>query len=72
MRGIVEEAEGPQGASVDGEVNAGVYCFDAAWLWAHAGEIEPSAGGERYITSLAAMAAGEGSSPGYRRVRRPE
>ena len=63
VKAIVEAAELPEGEGEADEVNAGVYCFNAAWLWAHAGEIEPSAGGERYITSLAAMAAGEGSPP---------
>ena len=61
VRAIVEAAECSGTAA--GEVNAGVYCFDAAWLWSHVGDIAPSAGGERYITSLAAMAADEGSPP---------
>ncbi len=63
VRAIVEEADLPASASVDGEVNAGVYCFDAAWLWARVGDIAPGAGGERYITSLAAVASDEASPP---------
>ena len=61
VRAIVEAAE-CSGTATD-EVNAGVYCFYAAWLWAHVDNVAPSAGGERYITSLAAMAADEGSPP---------
>lgn len=60
---IVEDADATAEIGADDEINAGVYCFDAAWLSAHVGEIEPSAAGERYITSLAATAAGEGAPP---------
>ncbi len=63
VRTIVEEPERPGEAGAADEVNAGVYCFDAAWLSTHVGEIEPSATGERYITSLAATAAGQGTPP---------
>ena len=63
VRAILEEADTLAGTGADDEINVGVYCFDAAWLWSHAGEIAPSALGERYITSLAATAAGEGSPP---------
>ena len=58
VRAIVEGGEG--GA---GEVNAGVYCFEAGWLWTRVDAIGPSDGGEMYITSLAAIAADEGSPP---------
>lgn len=63
VRAIVEYADGPAEAGADDEINVGVYGFDASWLWSHAGKIAPSAGGERYITSLAATAAGEGLPP---------
>ena len=43
------------------EVNAGVYCFEAQWLWAAIGQVCPSPSGERYLTALAAIGAGDGA-----------
>ena len=42
-------------------VNAGVYCFDAAWLWASMDRIPLGPSGERYLTALAAMGASDGA-----------
>jgi len=42
------------------EVNGGVYCFADSWLWENLARIEPSPGGERYLTSLVAIGAARG------------
>lgn len=56
---VVEAAdyEGPDGPA---EVNAGLYAFDAAWLWEHLAQVPMSAKGEYYLTHLAGLAAAEG------------
>ena len=42
------------------EVNAGVYCFDRAWLQDRLSAVEPAPSGEKYLTSLVSMAADRG------------
>ena len=44
------------------EVNAGVYCFEASWLWDSLPRIEKGPAGEYYLTSLVAMAASQHAS----------
>ena len=41
------------------DVNAGVYCFEAQWLWKAIPKVRPSPSGERYLTALAAIGAGD-------------
>jgi len=41
------------------ELNASLYCFDAAWLWEHLPRLRPSPKGEIYLTDLVALAAAE-------------
>ena len=41
------------------DVNAGVYCFEAQWLWETIKHVQPNPSGERYLTSLAAIGAGD-------------
>ena len=43
------------------EVNAGVYCFESQWLWKTIEKAPASESGERYLTALAGMAAGNGA-----------
>ena len=43
------------------DVNAGVYCFEAQWLWAAIEQVCPSPSGERYLTALAAIGASDGA-----------
>lgn len=44
------------------ELNAGVYCFDAEWLWSHVDQIPLSVPKrEYYLTDLVEMAAAEGA-----------
>ncbi len=56
---VVEAAEweGPDGPA---EVNAGLYAFDAEWLWAHIRAVPVSAKGEYYLTHLVGVCAAEG------------
>ncbi len=64
ITGIVEAASGvPPGASPSDsstEINGGVYCFNAPWLWENLPRIEPSKSGELYLTSLAFFGSGNG------------
>jgi bifunctional UDP-N-acetylglucosamine pyrophosphorylase / glucosamine-1-phosphate N-acetyltransferase len=47
------------------EINAGVYAFQAEWLWSHLSRIEPSRiSGELYLTDLVRLAAEEQSYAG--------
>ena len=41
------------------EVNAGVYCFDQAWLWANLEQMPRNAAGEYYLTDLIAVASSQ-------------
>lgn len=56
---VVEAAEyeGPEGP---GEVNAGQYVFDGAWLWDRLERVPVSPKGEYYLTHLVEQAAAEG------------
>ena len=66
VTGIVEAAELDNVTEGPAEINAGQYCFRARWLWPNLAAIPstgPSAGdGERYLTSLIAIAAREGAT----------
>ena len=44
------------------EVNSGVYCFQTDWLWENLGQVTAGSGRERYLTDLAAIAAGQGDT----------
>lgn len=57
---VVEETDADEAVRGLDEVNAGTYAFDAAWLRGAIGRVEPSAGGELYLTDLVALAVGEG------------
>ncbi len=61
---VVEDAELTSAQRAITEINAGAYCFDAAWLWPALGELRPSARGELYLTSLIGLARrmGRGAS----------
>jgi bifunctional UDP-N-acetylglucosamine pyrophosphorylase/glucosamine-1-phosphate N-acetyltransferase len=63
LQAIVEEADwrGPMAAEM--ELNAGVYAFEAEWLWSHLPTLPLSSKGEYYLTDLVAAAAGEGTPP---------
>ncbi len=58
---IVEEAVAAPEELAVRELNAGVYCFEAEWLWEHVGKISPSPPKDEYfLTDLVEMAATEG------------
>lgn len=58
---VVEAADLPAGEAPGGEINAGMYCFRASWLWPRLASIPRSAKGEHYLTHLVAQAAREGA-----------
>jgi bifunctional UDP-N-acetylglucosamine pyrophosphorylase/glucosamine-1-phosphate N-acetyltransferase len=58
---IVEEAVATPEQLAIRELNAGVYCFDANWLWTHVDQIPLSLPKqEYYLTDLIGMAVAEG------------
>ncbi len=58
---IVEEAVATPEQFAIRELNAGVYCFDAGWLWDHVDQIPLSHPKEEYyLTDLVGMAVAEG------------
>jgi bifunctional UDP-N-acetylglucosamine pyrophosphorylase/glucosamine-1-phosphate N-acetyltransferase len=64
VRAIVEEAECTPDQRAINELNPGVYCFDAAWLWSRLTRLPLHAdrgdAGEYFLTDLIAMAVQEG------------
>jgi len=62
VRGIVEEAAANAEQRAIREVNAGVYCFRADWLWPHLDRLPLSTKGEYYLTDLIALAVAEGET----------
>jgi bifunctional UDP-N-acetylglucosamine pyrophosphorylase/glucosamine-1-phosphate N-acetyltransferase len=60
--GIVEATDDIERDGQPVEVNSGVYCFQADWLWENLGQIGVSSNGESYLTDLAAVAAESGAS----------
>jgi len=58
---IVEEKDAGDEDRLVNEINAGLYAFDAPWLRARIGALQPSpATGELYLTELVALARTEG------------
>jgi bifunctional UDP-N-acetylglucosamine pyrophosphorylase/glucosamine-1-phosphate N-acetyltransferase len=57
--GIVEEVDCTPEQLPIRELNAGVYCFDAAWLWDHLPRLQTSRTGEYYLTDTVGMAVAE-------------
>ena len=58
--GIIEAADDAKRLDAAVEVNAGVYCFQADWLWENLTKVNAGSGPERYLTDLAAIAAEQG------------
>ena len=59
--GVVEEVDATPEQRKIRELNAGIYCFDAAWLDEHLPRIQPSpVKGEYYLPELIGMAVAEG------------
>jgi bifunctional UDP-N-acetylglucosamine pyrophosphorylase/glucosamine-1-phosphate N-acetyltransferase len=57
---IVEEAQATAEQLAIEELNVGVYCFNADWLWDALPRIPISRKGEYYLTDLAGIAAADG------------
>ena len=60
VSGIVEEAQATTEQLNIHELNPGVYCFRADWLWQALKRIQLSPKGEYYLTDLVSMAVAEG------------
>ncbi len=60
IRGIVEENDATPEVRLLQEVNVGVYCARADWLWSTLEGLESGAGGERYLTEIVARAGAAG------------
>ena len=61
---IAEASESGGGPGQTAEVNSGVYCFDAPWLWENIRTVKPSSVGEIYLTDLVGLAANQGAAIG--------
>jgi bifunctional UDP-N-acetylglucosamine pyrophosphorylase/glucosamine-1-phosphate N-acetyltransferase len=60
VSGVVEEAQAsPEQLNIH-ELNPGVYCFNASWLWQALKRINLSPKGEYYLTDLVGMAVADG------------
>jgi bifunctional UDP-N-acetylglucosamine pyrophosphorylase/glucosamine-1-phosphate N-acetyltransferase len=62
VRAIVEEAQASPRQLEIRELNAGVYCFEALWLWENLPRIPLSPKGEYYLTDMVALAVEDGLS----------
>jgi bifunctional UDP-N-acetylglucosamine pyrophosphorylase/glucosamine-1-phosphate N-acetyltransferase len=60
VAGIVEEKHATPEQLAIRELNMGVYCFRAPWLWQGLEQVQASPRGEYYLTDVAALAVGEG------------
>ena len=60
VQGVVEERDCTPAQLDITELNAGVYAFPTQWLFARADDLPVQANGERYLTDLVGMAAGDG------------
>jgi bifunctional UDP-N-acetylglucosamine pyrophosphorylase/glucosamine-1-phosphate N-acetyltransferase len=56
----VEEAQATPAQLAIQELNAGIYCFNAAWLWDALARVKISPKGEYYLTDLVGMAVQAG------------
>jgi len=61
VRAIVEEVDCTPEQLAIRELNAGVYCFAAPWLWEHLPRLSLSRKGEYYLTDTVGMAVAEGA-----------
>jgi bifunctional UDP-N-acetylglucosamine pyrophosphorylase / glucosamine-1-phosphate N-acetyltransferase len=69
---IVEEADADEATRAISEINAGTYCFDAAWLRANVGNVPASPSGEYYLTDLVTVAIAGGRRVAVVPAPRPE
>lgn len=60
IQAIVEEADCTPEQKLIRELNPGVYCFDAEWLWANLSKVPLSKKGEYYLTDMVGIAVAQG------------
>ncbi len=60
VKEVVEEAQATPEQLRIKELNAGVYCFEASWLWSALPQIPLSPKGEYYLTDLVGLATRQG------------
>ena len=60
VEAIVEESDATPEELLIKEVNLGIYCFDANWLWEHLEHIPLNPKGEYYLTDLVSIAVNQG------------
>lgn len=60
VQAVVEERDAGESELAVREINCGVYCFRASWLWENLPSVEPSPSGETYLTDLIAAAVKQG------------
>jgi bifunctional UDP-N-acetylglucosamine pyrophosphorylase/glucosamine-1-phosphate N-acetyltransferase len=61
VRGIIEEKNASPAERAITEINSGIYCVEADWLWEHLPRITRNAlSGEYYLVDLVGMAAAQG------------
>ena len=60
VRAIVEEVDCTPEQLAIRELNPGVYCFNAQWLWENISLLTPSASGELYLTDMIGIAVEQG------------
>lgn len=61
IAGIVEARHATPEQLALPEVNSGIYCFQADWLWSRLDRLEPHENGEFYLTDLIEVAVREGA-----------
>ncbi|MGB6895926.1 MAG: bifunctional UDP-N-acetylglucosamine diphosphorylase/glucosamine-1-phosphate N-acetyltransferase GlmU [Dehalococcoidia bacterium] len=59
---VVEAADRDRSSAGRAEINGGIYCFRAAWVWPRLGAIPRAHNGEHYLTELVGMAVREGAT----------
>ncbi len=64
VQAIIEEQDCTPEQLLIQELNAGVYCFDAEWLWDALPRVPLGVQGEYYLTDLVALAVQEGTRVG--------
>ena len=57
---IVEEADCTPEQKAIKELNPGIYCFDAEWLWENLPKVPVSKKGEYYLTDMVSIAVAQG------------
>ncbi len=60
VRGVVEQRHASEEVAAIREVNSGIYCIEAEWLWPRLETLEVHPNGEYYLTDLVDMAVRDG------------